>query len=103
MDFALTEEQQLIVRTTREFVETELYPHEQQVELTGELDEAVRQRAAQPRRSTAGLFAANMPAEVGGAGLDTVTWILYEKELGPHELYPALRLCGAALEHSVGL
>jgi len=30
----------------------------------------------------AGLFAANMPTEVGGAGLDTVSWILYEKELG---------------------
>ena len=23
-----------------------------------------------------------MPAEVGGAGLDTLTWLLYEKELG---------------------
>ena len=30
----------------------------------------------------AGLYAANMPTEVGGAGLDTVTWVLYEKELG---------------------
>jgi acyl-CoA dehydrogenase len=30
----------------------------------------------------AGLYAANMPAEVGGAGLDTVAWVLYEKELG---------------------
>jgi acyl-CoA dehydrogenase len=30
----------------------------------------------------AGLYAANMPVEVGGAGLDTVTWVLYEKELG---------------------
>ena len=30
----------------------------------------------------AGLYAANMPAEVGGGGLDTVTWVLYEKELG---------------------
>ena len=29
-----------------------------------------------------GLYAANMPAEVGGAGLDTVAWVLYEKELG---------------------
>jgi acyl-CoA dehydrogenase len=28
------------------------------------------------------LYAANMPAEVGGAGLDTVSWVLYEKELG---------------------
>ncbi len=30
----------------------------------------------------AGLYAANMPEEVGGAGLDTLTWLLYEKELG---------------------
>jgi len=81
MDFALTEEQQLIVKTTREFVETELYPHEQQVEETGELDEGLR-RQLRAKAIDAGLFAANMPVEVGGAGLDTVSWILYEKELG---------------------
>jgi acyl-CoA dehydrogenase len=81
MDFALTEEQQLIIKTTREFVETELYPHEQQVETTGELDESLR-RQLRAKAIDAGLFAANMPTEVGGAGLDTVSWILYEKELG---------------------
>src|SRR5215813_9679171 len=81
MDFALTEEQQLIVKTTREFVETELYPHEQQVEASGELDEGLR-RALRAKAIDAGLFAANMPVEVGGAGLDTVSWVLYEKELG---------------------
>ncbi len=37
MDFALTEEQQLIVRTTRDFVRRELVPHEREVEETGEL------------------------------------------------------------------
>src|SRR6267142_617682 len=81
MDFALTEEQQLIVKTTREFVETELYPHEQEVEAAGELDEGLRNQL-RAKAIDAGLFAANMPAEVGGAGLDTVSWILYEKELG---------------------
>jgi acyl-CoA dehydrogenase len=81
MDFALTEEQQLIVKTTREFVESELYPYEQQVEETGELDETLRKRL-RAKAIDAGLFAANMPTEVGGAGLDTVSWILYEKELG---------------------
>jgi acyl-CoA dehydrogenase len=30
MDFGLTEEQQMIVDTTRSFVENELYPHELQ-------------------------------------------------------------------------
>ena len=81
MDFALTEEQQLIIKTAREFVESELYPYEQQVEETGELDESLR-RQLRAKAIDAGLFAANMPAEVGGAGLDTVSWILFEKELG---------------------
>ncbi|HZO23282.1 MAG TPA: acyl-CoA dehydrogenase family protein, partial [Steroidobacteraceae bacterium] len=81
MDFALTEEQELIIRTTREFVRKELYPHEQQIELTGELPAAVRQELRR-KAIDAGLFAANMPVEVGGAGLDGVSWILYEKELG---------------------
>ena len=35
MDFGLTEEQQMIVDTTRSFVENELYPHEAEVERTG--------------------------------------------------------------------
>ncbi|SDP62359.1 acyl-CoA dehydrogenase [Phyllobacterium sp. YR620] len=81
MDFGLSEEQRLIVETTRAFVENELYPHEAEVERTGvlrkELSDELKQKAME-----AGLYAANMPAEVGGAGLDTVTWLLYEKELG---------------------
>lgn len=81
MDFALTDEQQLIIRTTRDFVQHELYPHEQQVELTGELPAALREEL-RAKAIAAGLFAANMPVEVGGAGLDSVSWILYEKELG---------------------
>jgi acyl-CoA dehydrogenase len=81
MDFALTEEQRMIVDTTRAFVETELYPHEAEVERTGRLREDLRQEIKQ-KAIAAGLYAANMPAEVGGAGLDTLTWVLYERELG---------------------
>jgi acyl-CoA dehydrogenase len=81
MDFGLTEEQEMIVATTRAFVETELYPHEAEVERTGVLREDLRKEIAQKARA-AGLYAANMPAELGGAGLDTLTWLLYEKELG---------------------
>ena len=81
MDFSLTEEQQLIVKSTRQFVEQELYPHEKEVEETGvlrpELLNELKRKAID-----AGLYAANMPTEVGGGGLDTVTWVLYEKELG---------------------
>jgi acyl-CoA dehydrogenase len=81
MDFALTEEQQLIIKSTREFVEQELYPHEQEIEHSGLLrPELLRELKA--KAIDAGLYAANMPTEVGGAGLDAVSWILYEKELG---------------------
>ena len=91
MDFGLTDEQRSIVEVTRSFVERELYPHEEEVERTGvlrpELAAQIRQKAL-----AAGLYAANMPEEVGGAGLDTVTWVLYEKELGRANY--ALQYCG---------
>src|SRR5215212_483035 len=81
MDFALTEEQRMIVDTTRSFVENELFPHEAEVERTGKLRDDLRQELKR-KAIAAGLYAANMPAEAGGAGLDTLTWVLYEKELG---------------------
>jgi acyl-CoA dehydrogenase len=81
MDFALTEEQQLIIRTTRDFVRQELVPHEREVEDSGHLRHELRQEL-KAKAIAAGLYAANMPAEVGGAGLDAVSWIVYEKELG---------------------
>ena len=81
MDFGLSEEQRLIVETTRAFVENELYPHEAEVERTGVLRMDLI-KEIQAKAIEAGLYAANMPEEVGGAGLDTPTWLLYEKELG---------------------
>src|SRR6202158_969350 len=81
MDFSLNDEQQMIVKTTRQFVVNELYPHEKEVEETGALREDLH-RELKAKAIEAGLYAANMPVEVGGAGLDTVTWVLYEKELG---------------------
>jgi acyl-CoA dehydrogenase len=81
MDFTLTDEQRLIVETTRAFVENELYPHEAEVEATGRLRPELRDDL-KAKALAAGLYAANMPSEVGGAGLDTLTWVLYERELG---------------------
>lgn len=81
MDFSLTDEQKMIVETTRAFVETELYPHEKEVERTGVLRMDLI-RELQSRAMAAGLYAANIPAEYGGAGLDTLSWLLYERELG---------------------
>ena len=81
MHFALTDEQRMIIDTTRAFVEAELYPHEALVERSGHLPmELIRE--IQTKAMAAGLYAANMPEDVGGAGLDTLSWLLYERELG---------------------
>ena len=81
MQFGMTDEQRMIVDTTRAFVESELYPHEAEVERSGHLPlELIRE--LQKKAMDAGLYAANMPEEVGGAGLDTLSWLLYERELG---------------------
>lgn len=81
MRFELTDEQRLVVRTVRDFVEAELYPYEDEVEqrdeVPPELAEAIRSKAL-----AAGLYAANMPAELGGGGLDGVGMTLVERELG---------------------
>lgn len=81
MDFRLSEEQEMIVATTRAFVANELMPHEAEIERTGQLRPQLRD-TLKKKAIAAGLYAANMPADVGGAGLDTLTWVLYEKELG---------------------
>lgn len=81
MDFSLTAEQRLIVDTVREFTERELMPHEEEVERLGHVPPDL---AAEIRGKAigAGIFSANMPVEVGGAGLDNLTMTLVEKELG---------------------
>jgi acyl-CoA dehydrogenase len=81
VNIELTAEQRLIVDTVRAFVETELYPHEDEVE---RLDEVPQELADSIRRKAlaAGLYAANMPAELGGGGLDATGVVLVERELG---------------------
>jgi acyl-CoA dehydrogenase len=81
MDFALSSEQEMIVQTARRFVEEELYPHEEAVEASDrvrpELVEQIKAKALD-----LGLYAANMPEDLGGGGLDYVSLTLLERELG---------------------
>jgi len=81
MDFAPTTEQQLVADSVRRFVERECAPHEAEVERDGdvrpELGRHIREQAI-----ANGFHAANMPAELGGGGLDTLTLTLMERELG---------------------
>ena len=81
MDFTLTSEQRLIVETVRSFVEDELYPHEDEVERLDEIPDGLAS-AIRGKALAAGLYAANMPAELGGGGLDALSVVLVERELG---------------------
>jgi len=81
MDFALSDEQRMLVDTVRAFVDKELMPYETEVErqdrVRPELIAQIRERA-----KAAGLYAANMPEALGGSGLDALGVALMERELG---------------------
>lgn len=81
MDFNITEEQKLIVETALRFVEEELYPYEEEVEKS---DKVSRELGEQIKRKSIelGLYAANMPEEVGGGGLDTLSMCMLDRALG---------------------
>ena len=81
MDFKISEEQEMIISTTKLFVEKELYPHEELIEKTGEIPPDLL-KEIQKKAINAGLYAANIPEKFGGGGLDTLSWLLFEKELG---------------------
>ncbi len=79
--FGLSEEQEMIVATVREFVEREIYPHEELVERTGEVPAEIAQEITRKTREL-GFYACNFPEEVGGAGLGHLDFALVERELG---------------------
>jgi acyl-CoA dehydrogenase len=81
MHFAPTTEQTLLVDTVRAFVEAELYPHEDEVERLDAVPPELA-RAVQAKALDLGLYAANMPEELGGGGLDNLGVALMERELG---------------------
>ena len=81
MNFGLTQEQQIITDTVRSFVETELYPHEEAVERSGRVSSEIGDEIKR-KCIDLGFFACNFPPEVGGAGLDHLTFTLVERELG---------------------
>ena len=81
MDFSIDDTQQMAVDTVRTFTMRELVPYEDEVERSGQvppdLVEQIRNRAVD-----AGLYAANMPVELGGGGLDDLTLTMAERAFG---------------------
>ena len=81
MDFVLSEEQNLLIETTRSFVKNELIQHEELLEKTNDLPKELYKEIKQKSREV-GLYACNMPKEYGGGGLNAFDLTLVEKELG---------------------
>jgi len=88
LDFALSEVQDLLRRTVREFAEKEVRPVAGHVDRTGEFP-----RATIGKMASLGLLGMTIPEKYGGAGLDTVSYVLCLEEIartcGSHALIMA--------------
>ena len=81
MDFSLNEEQRLLIETARRFVRAELIPLEQEIADKGSLEPA-KARAIFEKSKALGLYAVNIPAELGGGGLSAVDTCFAEEQFG---------------------
>jgi acyl-CoA dehydrogenase len=81
MDFALNDEQKMMIDTIRRFIAEELRPLEDPLENTGALPE-VDARRIHAKAKELGLYALNMPAELGGGGLTNLDRIICEEQFG---------------------
>lgn len=81
MNFALSDEQRMLLDTVRRFIADELRPLESEVEEAGALSREAA-LAVHAKAKALGLYAMNMPAELGGGGLSTLDRILCEEQFG---------------------
>ena len=81
MNFALSQEQRLLIATVNRFIATELKPLEAAVEANNALPPELAMQLGEKSRHL-GLYAMNMPEHLGGGGLTTLDWILAEEQFG---------------------
>jgi alkylation response protein AidB-like acyl-CoA dehydrogenase len=77
VDFTLSSEQELIRESAREFCEREIQPYARDWDRAEELP-----RELVPKLAGTGFLAASLPEELGGGGLDSVSYTLLCEELG---------------------
>lgn len=102
LDVAMNDDTRMLVETVRKFVETEVQPLEREVEELASIPPE-KLKVAKSKAQALGLFAMNMPAEVGGGGLSIYEMCLVEEELGKTsdalirrvfgQVYPMLMAC----------
>jgi len=76
MNFELSDEQQLIRDTVRNFAEREIKPQARELDEKGEFSIELTKRIGEM-----GLFGMNLPEKYGGQGLDTLSYIIAVEEL----------------------
>jgi len=102
LDFTMTDDRRLLVETVRKFVTAEVQPLEAEVEELARIPDD-KLHVLRSKAQALGLFAMNMPEEVGGGGLSMVDICLVEEELGKTsdalirrvfgQVYPMLMAC----------
>ena len=97
MDFSLNDEQKMMIGTVRRFIAEELQPLEDALERDGTLPREQAQ-AIHDKSRALGLYAMNMPAEVGGGGLSALDRILCEEQFGHTSDYLIRRAFGNVYE-----
>jgi len=76
MDFALTEEQQLIQDAAREFAQNEIAPIAAEFDASGKFPSDSIRKAAE-----LGFMGIEVPEEYGGSGLDSISYVLVMEEI----------------------
>jgi acyl-CoA dehydrogenase len=102
IDFSIPEEIRALTETVGRFVASEVQPLEAEVEELAAVPPD-KLREVRGKAQALGLYAMNMPAEVGGGGLSTVEMCFVEEELGKTsdalirrifgQVYPMLLAC----------
>ncbi len=76
MDFDLTQEQQMIRETVRDFAEREIKPMAKELDEKAEFSEELTKKMGE-----LGLFGMYLPEKYGGQGLDTLSYIIAVEEI----------------------
>ncbi|MEJ8814044.1 acyl-CoA dehydrogenase family protein [Variovorax ureilyticus] len=97
MDFALNDEQKMMIDTVRRFIAEELRPLEDRLENDGQIDRDTATTIHEKSKAL-GLYALNMPAELGGGGLSNLDRILCEEQFGHTSDYLIRRAFGNVYE-----
>ncbi|MBS9716909.1 acyl-CoA dehydrogenase family protein [Pseudohalocynthiibacter aestuariivivens] len=81
MNIAVSHENELLLNTVRSFLKEEIYPHEELVDRLGDVPEELG-RQIETRAKEVGLYASNLPEDVGGGGLNYSAMAVVEREYG---------------------